>query len=132
MSRSDYGPEGCGDCVNGRCDMNCGPAMTVYPGVSLLTPSQVVRQHDLTADRKRRESTKEKKQRDRERQLRQLHEYVRIASVLGSVDVDLVEPEEVYTIVTAIFHYGRLAQQLGETTNPACRAAWRKYLEEAR
>ncbi len=120
----------CSDCADGRCTMNCGPS---------LTPSQTLRQHDLTEDRKRRATTAERKRSDRERQLRLLHDYVRIARALadfadyylqsGGGDSWLmlgVPP------LVAALHYGRLAQQIGETTYPACRAEWKKYLEEAR
>lgn len=115
----------CGDCVDGRCDMNCGPA--------------VVRQHDLAADSKRRQSAKEAKQMDRARQLLLLHKYVSMAQRLMVILQNYTEamewrymPDEqleMEALTIAIFHYGRLAQKIGESTYPACRAAWKEYLK---
>jgi hypothetical protein len=102
--------------------MNCGPADAL---------SQEIKQ-GLAEIEKRRATTAERKRSNRERQVRELHEYVRLASRLGKQATATRLDIWSGMLAQAAFHYGRLAQQLGETTNQACRAAWRKYLEESR
>jgi hypothetical protein len=112
----------CADCVNGRCTMNCGPAVPVVQ-------SSALRRQDLREDLRRRQSAKAAKSALQTRKLRDLHECVRVSRCLVSAAMEC-ETADFTAVIQAAVHYARLAQSLGETTFPAPRTAWREYLRE--